>query len=57
MAKLSELTVKETPQILMLYGAPLSGKTWAIAQFARKYKLHWFDLDGKFATTFSAIPK
>ena len=57
MANLSTLTTKETPQILLIYGAPLSGKTWAVAQFAKKYRLHWFDLDGKHGTIFSAIPK
>jgi hypothetical protein len=57
MTKLSQIENKESPQILLIYGAPLSGKTSAVAHFAKKYKLHWFDLDGKHQSIYSAIDK
>lgn len=56
-AKLAQEGNLELPQMALVYGAPLSGKTSLVAQFARKYKVFWIDCDNKANSIFSALPQ
>lgn len=47
----------ELPQMALFYGAPLSGKTSLVAQFARRYKVIWIDCDNKYNSIFTALPQ
>lgn len=47
----------EPKQMAMFYGESFSGKTYAAAQFAKKYKLIWFDLENGATTLAKAIPE
>lgn len=55
--QLQLMPMPETPQNLLVYGAPKSGKTTLVAQLARKYKVIWIDTEHGFQTLFSALPK
>ncbi len=44
-------------QQAIVYGAPLTAKTSKVSLFAKCFKLVWVDLDGKFQSIFTALPK
>ena len=45
MASLDSIANEPIAQRVMLYGAPGSGKTWAIGKLAKTHKLHYFSLE------------
>lgn len=45
----------ELPQIALVYGQPMSGKTSWVSLFAESYRLHWIDLDGKFQSMYNHL--
>ncbi len=55
--QLSLLPMPESPQNLLVYGAPKTGKTTLVSQLARKYKVIWIDTEHGFQTLFSSVPK
>lgn len=47
---------KEPKQMALVFGESFAGKTYAVGQLARKYKLIWLDLEHGAATLATAIP-
>lgn len=56
MAKLSTLQDK-TPQSVIIFGEPKSGKTKLAGDLSRLFNLHWFDLENGKSTLFKLPPE
>lgn len=52
MAKLSERKIEDTPQSVIIYGAPKVGKTRLAGTLAKHFNVHWLDLEKGHATLF-----
>jgi adenosyl cobinamide kinase/adenosyl cobinamide phosphate guanylyltransferase len=50
MPSLDTVDVSASPQSVLVYGAPKSGKTELVGQLASEFNLHWFDLENGFIT-------
>lgn len=46
----------EQPQTAIVYGPPKSGKTTLAAQLAKRYNVHWLDIEKGSQTLFTAVP-
>jgi cytidylate kinase len=55
--KLESQPMPETPQTLLVYGGPKTGKTSLVATLAKKYNLIWLDCEKGYQTLFSAVPR
>ncbi len=56
MAKLSTLSIEDTPQSVCIYGAPKVGKTKLAGMLAKHFKLTWIDIENGHTTLFQ-LPK
>lgn len=52
MPKLNTLSVANSPQTVIVYGPPKSGKTYLVGQLAKEYNLHWIDIENGHSTLF-----
>lgn len=52
MPKLSQCNVSDSPQSVIAYGPPKSGKTYLVGQLAKEYNLYWIDIENGHSTLF-----